>query len=176
VHVEPWVAKRLGTLRATTGQAVERRDGTDDRRALVLQRRQDDTRWAALASALHQHTGRVSALPTARVHVESPRARAYPTVTENGLLQCGHSTEYRPDLPHVKVMQAVLDPLGMPLATDVVSGARAAAPLSRPCIPRVQARVGRRGLWSVGDGTRASRATRACLAGQGDCSLCPLPQ
>src|SRR5574341_1253416 len=31
VHVEPWVAKRLGTLGATTGQAVTRVDCTDDR-------------------------------------------------------------------------------------------------------------------------------------------------
>ena len=28
----------------------------------------------------------------------------------------------------------------------------------------------------MGDGQRASRATRACLAGQGDVALCPLPQ
>jgi transposase len=31
-------------------------------------------------------------------------------------------------------MQAVLDPLGMPLATDVVSGERADDPLSVPLI------------------------------------------
>jgi len=64
----------------------------------------------------------------------------------------------------------------MPLATDVVSGARADAPLSVPCIARVQARVGRCGLLSVGDGKRASRATRAFLAAPGDFSLCPRPQ
>ncbi len=29
---------------------------------MVLRRLRDDTRWAALASALHQHTGRVDAL------------------------------------------------------------------------------------------------------------------
>ena len=43
-------------------------------------------------------------------------------------------------------MQAVLDPLGMPLATDVVSGERADDPLYLPCIARVQASLGRRGL------------------------------
>jgi transposase len=175
VHVEPWVAKRLWTLRATTGHAVTRLDCPDDRLAIVLQRLPDDTRWAAFASALHQHTVRVYALPTARVHVESTRASADTTVTEHGLLPCGHSTEDRPDLPHVTVMQAVRDPLGMPLATEVVSGARADAPLSVPGIQRVQASRGRRGLLSVGDGTRASRATRAFLAGQGDVSVCPLP-
>jgi hypothetical protein len=64
----------------------------------------------------------------------------------------------------------------MPLATEVVSGEQAAAPLSVPCIDRVPARLGRRGLLSVGDGTMAARATRALIAAPGDFSLCPLPQ
>jgi transposase len=176
VHVEPWVAKRLWMLRATTGQAVERLDFTDDRLEIVLQRLHDDTRWAAFEAALHQHTVRVYALPTERVHVESTSASADTTVTENGLLQFGHSKDYRPDLPQGKVMQAVLDPLGMPLATDVVSGERADDPLSMPCIQRVQASLGRRGLLYVGDCKMASRATHAFIAGQGDFYLCPLPQ
>ena len=170
VPVEPWVAKRLWTLRATTGHAVARLDCTDDRLAMVLQRLHDDTRWAACASALHQHTVRVYALPTELGHVESTSARAYTPVTAHGLLQCGHSKDYRPDLPQGKVMQAVLEPLGMPLAPDVVAGERADDPLSMACIQRGQARGGRRGLLYVGDCTMASRATRACIAGQGDVS------
>jgi transposase len=41
----------------------------------------------------------------------------------------GHSKDHRPDLPQVKVIQAVLDPLAMPLVTDVVAGGRADDPL-----------------------------------------------
>src|SRR5215471_17347085 len=115
VHVEPWVGTRLWTLRTTTGQAVERLDFTDDRLEIVLRRLSDDTRWSALESALNQHTVRVYELPTARVHVDSTSASAYATVTPEGLLQFGHSKDHRPDLPQVKVMQAVLDPLGMPV-------------------------------------------------------------
>src|SRR5207342_850350 len=59
VHVDPWVAKRLWTLGATTGQAVTRVDFTDDRRASVLRRLRDDERWSACEAALHQHTVRV---------------------------------------------------------------------------------------------------------------------
>src|SRR6516162_6664267 len=73
-------------------------------------------------------------------------------------------------------MQAVLDPLGMPLATDVVSGERADDPLYMPCIARVQASVGRHGLLYVGDCKMASRDTRARIAATGDFYLCPLPQ
>ncbi len=176
VHVEPWVAKRLWTLRVTTGQAVRRVDFTDDRLEIVLRRLSDDTRWAAFESALNQYTVRVYDLSTARVHVDRTSASVYATVSEGGLFQFGHSKEYRPDLPQVKVMQAVLDPLGMPLATDVVSGERADDPLYMPCIARVQASVGRHGLLYVGDCKMASRDTRARIAAAGDFYLCPLPQ
>ena len=176
VHVEPWVAKRLWTLGATTGQAVKRLDFTDDRLEIALRHLSDDMRWAAFESALNQHTVRVYDLSTARVHVDSTSASTYATVTAGGLFQFGHSKDDRPDLPQVKVMQAVLDPLGMPLATDVVSGEHADDPLYVPCIARVQASLGRRGLLYVGDCKMASRATRAFIAAPGDCYLCPLPQ
>src|SRR5438552_2055824 len=176
VHVEPWVAERLWTLGATTGQAVKRVDFTDDRLESVLRHLSDDTRWAAFESSLNQHTVRVYDLSTARVHVDSTSASAYATVTAGGLFQFGHSKDYRPDLPQVKVMQAVLDPLGMPLATDVVSGEHADDPLYVPCIARVQTSVGRRGLLYVGDCKMASHETRAFIAAPGDFYLCPLPQ
>lgn len=147
VHVEPWVSKHLWTLGATTGQAVTRVDCTDDRLEIVLRHVSDDTPWAAFASALNQHTVRVYDLSTARGHVDSTSASAYATVTEGGRFQCGPSKDDRPDLPQSKVMQAVLDPLGMPWATDGVSGERADDPLSVPCLERVQASVGRHGLF-----------------------------
>jgi transposase len=176
VHVEPWVAKRLWPLGVTTGQAVKRVDFTDDRLEIVLRRLSEDTRWAAFESALNQYTVRVYDLSTAQVHVDSTSASVYATVSEGGLFQFGHSKDDRSDLPQIKGMQAVLDPLGMPLATDVVSGERADAPLYMPCMARVQASVGRHGLLYVGDCKMASRDTRARIAAAGDCSLCPRPQ
>ena len=176
VHVEPWVATRLWTLGTTTGQAVTRIDFTDDRLEIVLRRLSHDERWGAFESALNQHTVRVYDLSTKRVHVDSTSASAYATVSDGGLFQFGHSKDYRPDLPQVKVMQAVLDPLGMPLATDVVSGERADDPLYMPCIARVQASLGRHGLLYVGDCKMAARETRARLVVPGDFYLCPLPQ
>jgi transposase len=176
VHVEPWVATRLWTLGVTTGQAVMRVDFTDDRLEIVLRHLSDDRRWAAFEAALNQHTVRVYDLATARVHVDSTSASVYATVSEGGLFQLGHSKDHRPDLPQVKVMQAVLDPLGMPLATDVVSGERADDPLYIPCIERVQASLGRHGLLYVGDCKMASRETRARIVAAGDYYLCPLPQ
>src|SRR6267143_649722 len=176
VHVEPWVAQRQSTLHRVTGEVVRAQEFSDDRLEVVLRRLSHDERWGAFESALNQHTVRVYDLLTQRVHVDSTTASAYASVSEGGLFQFGHSKDYRPDLPQVKVMQAVLDPLGMPLATDVVSGERADDPLYVPCIERVRASLGRSGLLYVGDCKLASRDTRAWIAGQGDYYLCPLPQ
>src|SRR5207244_1694553 len=162
-------------LQTVTGQAVERLDVTDDRLESVLRHLSDDNRWVQFESRLNQHTVRVYDLSTERMHVDSTTASAYASVSPEGLFQFGHSKDYRPDLPQVKVMQAVLDPLGMPLATDVVSGERADDPLYVPCIRRVQESLGRHGLLYVGDCKMASRETRAFLAAQGDFYLCPLP-
>jgi transposase len=176
VHVDPWVSKRVGMLAATTGQPVNWGDFTDDRLEIILRRLSHDERWEAFESALNERTVRVYDLATERVHVDSTSASAYATVSDGGLFQFGHSKDYRPDLPQVKVMQAVLDPLGMPLATDVVSGERADDPLYVPCIERVQAGLARRGLFYVGDCKMAARETRATIATAGDFYLCPLPQ
>lgn len=54
-----------------------------------------------------------------RVRVESP------TVTEEGLFPLGDSNDHRPDVPQLMVMLPALDPLGLPVATHVVSGERA---------------------------------------------------
>jgi transposase len=176
VHVEPWVANRLFTLQTATGQAVERLDFTDDRLESVLRHLSNDKRWVQFESSMNQHTVRVYDLSTERIHVDSTTASAYASVSPEGLFQFGHSKDYRPDLPQIKVMQAVLDPLGMPLATDVVSGERADDPLYIPCIERVQQSLGRGGLLFVGDCKMAAHATRAFIALAGDYYLCPLPQ
>jgi transposase len=107
---------------------------SDDRLELVLRRLSDDESWVSFESALTQHLVRVYDLQAERVHVDSTSARAYVSVNDEGLFQFGPSKDHRPDLPQVKVMQAVLDPLGMPLATDVVSGERADDPLYVPCL------------------------------------------
>jgi transposase len=176
VHVEPWVATRLRTLHMATAHEVAPGDFTDDRLEIVLRQLSDDSRWAQFESRLNQHTVRVYDLSSERVHVDSTTASVYAGVSEAGLFQFGHRKDHRPDLPQVKVMQAVLDPLGMPLATDVVSGERADDPLYVPCIERVQASLGRRGLLFVGDCKMAAQDTRTFMALAGDYYLCPLPQ
>ena len=45
-------------------------------------------------------------------------------MSEDGLFQFGYSKDRRPDLPQLKVMLSALDPLGLPVATQIVLGQR----------------------------------------------------
>jgi transposase len=142
-HVQPWAKQRLHTLRGATGQPVPPLDLSDDRLAAVLAALSDDTRWPAFEGAFTQQLLRVYDLQPERVRRDTTTASGYWSVTEEGLFQFGHSTDHRPDLPQVKVMLSVLDPLGLPVATDVVPGQRADDPLYLPAIARVRSSVGR---------------------------------
>jgi transposase len=145
-HVEPWAEQRLHTLRGCTGQPVHPLDVGDDRLAEVLAALSDEARWAVFEGALNRQLRRVDELQPACVRRDNTAASGQWTVTEDGLFPFGHSKDPRPDLPQVKVMLAALDPLGLPVATDVVPGPRADDPLYGPAIVRVRERLGRRGV------------------------------
>lgn len=175
-HVEPWAARRLHTLRGCTGQPVDPLDLSDDRLAAVLEGLSDDTRWQAFEGAFTQHLLRVYDLQPERVRLDSTTASGYWTVPEDGLFQFGHSKDHRPDLPQVKVMLSALDPLGLPVATDIVPGHRADDPLDVPAITRVRESLRQRGLLYVGDGKMGALETRAFIQAGGDAYLCPLSE
>src|SRR5262245_22983938 len=175
-HVESWVEQRLHTLRRGTGPRVHPLDVTDDRLAAVLEALRVEDRWCAFEGALNQHLLRGYDLEPERVRLDSTTASGSWTVTEDGLFQFGHRKDHRPDLPQVKVMVSALDPLGMPVATDVVPGQRADDPLYVPAITRVREGLGRRGLLYVGDCKMSALETRAFLQAGGDYYLCPLSE
>ena len=89
-------------------------------------------------------------------------------------MQLGHSKDHRPDLPQLKMVLASLDPLGMPLATEVLSGEHADDPVYLPIIARVRDGLQQNGLLYVGDCKMAALPTRASIQAQGDYYLCPL--
>lgn len=90
--------------------------------------------------ALNHHTLRVYNLGATCVRLDSTTANGHWTVTEDGWFQFDHSQDHRPDLPQVTIMVSALDPLGMPVATDVVPGQRAADP---PCTSQPSCVCGR---------------------------------
>ena len=108
--------------------------------------------------------------------MDSTTASGYWTVTEEGMFQFGHSKDHRPDLPQLKVMMSALDPMGMPVATQVVSGERADDKLYIPAIQQVSTSLDEHGLLYVGDCKMAALATRAFIQNNQDYYLCPFSE
>ena len=173
-RVQPWAERRLETLRGCSDASLQVRDLGDDRLADVLEYLSNDERWRAFEQELTGHLVRVYDLHADCVRLDSTTASSYGAVSEDGLLQLGHSKDHRPDLPQLKVMLATLDPLGMPIATEVLSGERADDPLYLPAIARVRACLNTPGLLYVGDCKMAALDTRASIQAHADYYLCPL--
>jgi transposase len=175
-QVQGWVTNRLHTLGISTGQAVRALDWSDDRLGIVLDELSDSERWQAFEQDLNRRTLRVYRLKPSQVRVDSTTASGYWTVTEDGLFQFGHSTDHRPDLPQLKVMLSALDPLGLPLVTQVVSGESADDPLYIPAIQQVRRSLNEPGLLYIGDCKLGALRTRAFIQAGRDYYLCPLSE
>src|SRR6266849_7294459 len=145
-RVQSWAEQRLETLRGCSDARLEVRDLGDDRLADVLRDLSDDTRWREFEQELTGQLVRVYDVDPSCVRLDSTTASSYAAVSEEGLLQWGHSKDHRPDLPQLKVMLATLDPLGLPLATELLPGQRADDPLYLPAIARVRACLKKPGL------------------------------
>jgi transposase len=173
-QVQDWASRRLTSLRECGLESLTALDVTDDRLADVLRLLSDDERYRAFEQELMGHLLRVSALEASCVRLDTTTVSRYADVNEEGLLQLGHSKDHRPDLPHVNIALAPLDPFGVPLASDVLSGEQADDPVYVPLIDRVHQGLERAGLLSVGDCKIAAEKTCAHVQAQGDFYLCPL--
>jgi len=107
------------------------------------------------------------------VRVDATTVSGYHAGGADSLFQFGKSKD-NPGLLQVKVMQGVLDPLGLPIATDVVSGEQADDRLYRPLIERMLTFLTQAGLLFVGDCKLSALATRAYIRGRGHHYLAPL--
>jgi len=172
-HVQNWAEKRERTLQTCLGADASSEDFTDDRLATVLDQLSEDKSWSDFEAALNQRTLRVYNLKQKCVRVDTTTANGYWEVTGDGLFQFGHSKDHRPDQPQVKVVLATLDPLGMPVAVQVVSGEKADDRLYIPAIEQVRRGLTEVGLLYVGDCKIMSRETRAYLQSGGDYYLGP---
>ena len=108
------------------------------------------------------------------MRLDSTTASGYWEENKEGLLQRGHSKDHRPDLSQVKIMLATLDPLGLPIASEILSGNRSDDGLYVPAVEEVRKTIGKRGLLYVGDCKMGSLSTRQFIQSGGDYYLCPL--
>jgi transposase len=174
--VQAWVRQAQETIVRITGLSeLTELDFTDDRLTKLLTRLSQPVLWQAIEQELGANLIRVYALPTQRVRLDATTVSGYHADATSALFQFGHSKD-DPTLRQVKVMLAALDPLGMPLVTEVVAGDGADDPLYVPAIARVLAIINVAGLLFVGDCKMSAVATRAYVQSLGHFYLCPLAQ
>ena len=130
--------------------------------------------WHQIEHDLNARSIEVYDLPQDVIRCDATTVSGEHEVTAEGLLQFGHSKD-DPTRPQIKVMMGSLDPLGMPLSTDVLSGERADDGLYLPIIERIRSGLKTPGLLFVGDCKMSALDTRAYLARHQDWYLSPLP-
>ena len=174
VSVETSLKSMHHTLSALTAQIIEPLDFSDDRLSHLLQHVSKAAYWHQIERAFNARSIEVHALPQDVIRCDATTVSGAHEVTDGGLLQFGHSKD-DPLRPQIKVMMGALDPLGMPLATDVLSGERADDGLYLPIIERIRRGLHKTGLLFVGDCKMSALETRAYLVRHQDWDWSPLP-
>lgn len=177
-RVQAWVGKHLVVLQKLTGQPVTELDFTDDRLALCLRYLSPAVQWAQLESRLTRGIIQVYNLKKKLpdrwlMRLDATVGSVGHDAANHTLFQVGkaknglYATLF-------KMMVASLDPLGLPVAVDVVAGNRADDPLYVPVSQRIKEIVPEQGLLVVGDSKMSALPTRAAIVAGGDHYLTPL--
>ena len=160
VVVREWVKQQSTMIEQVCGLLLRETDFTDDRLGIVLSELSLASTWQVIETELSRQTIRIYRLPSDCVRLDATTVSEYHFIGEDGLFQFGHSKD-DPSLPHLKTMLASLDPLGMPLATHIVSGEQADDGLYLPIFEEVRQMFEAQGLLWVGDCKMGALTTRA---------------
>jgi transposase len=172
--VQEWAQGLQQTLESFFDTSLRPHEFSDDRLG-ILATRLAATDWDALESDLFYSCFDVYELPKDCFRVDATASCGYHEITDEGIMQLGHTKDHRPDLPQLKIMAAVTQPLAFPISTAIVPGNQADDVLYWPTIVKVKEKVGGSGLLFVGDCKMASLENRARIANADDYYLTPLP-
>jgi len=171
--VQSWVKQAQETIVKITGQQVRELDFTDDRLTLLLRRLSKPATWQAIETELGRSILRVYELMPKNVRLDTTTVSGYHVGGEESLFQYGYSKD-DPTLQQVKLMIAALDPLGLPIVSQVVAGNLADDKLYIPAVDRVLQIIEGIGLLFVGDSKMSALAIRAHIHRLHHHYLCPL--
>ncbi len=176
VSVQGYIRDMQQTFCDITGHTIHERDFADDRLTVLLSYLEKKAFWDAIEHDLSQNTIEVYDLSKDTARVDATTVSGYHTPVEDGLFQYGHSKD-DPHRPQIKVMTGALDPLGMPLASEVVSGEQADDGLYAPVISRISSILQQEGVLYVGDCKLCSHENRLHIKSKTIRGhyLCPLP-
>jgi transposase len=174
VNVQGWVEANRSTLEQLCGISLSGNDFNDDRLSILLRHLSQADVWGEIEREMATHSIEVYDLERRTVRHDATTANGQHLVSEDGLFQFGHSKD-DPSRGQIKVMMSSLDPLGLPVRTQTVSGEQADDRLYLPAIIQTQDMLKQQGLLHVGDSKMSALEIRAHIEQSGDYYLCPLP-
>jgi len=175
-YVEDWALEREETLKhILSAPLLNPSCFTDDHLEVVLDHLSDDDQWDAFEN---DHTKEfieiydLSSPTDLTVRLDAFIGQSFRS--EGDLFKKGHSKQHRKGLPQVKTMVATLDPLSLPIASEIVSGNTADDVLYIPVVKKVQNTIQSKGLLYNFDCKGGSEETRAYIHFSNNYYLCPL--
>src|SRR2546427_10869473 len=164
VSVEVYIQGMQHTLSHLTAQVIKPLDFSDDRLGHLLIHLSKPQYWHQIERDLNARSIEVYALPQDLIRCDATTVSGAHEIAAGGLFQFGHSKD-DPSQPQINVMLGSLDPLGMPLSTDVLSGERAVDGLYMASMERIRTGLKTTGLLFVGDCKMRALETRAIIEG-----------
>ncbi len=175
VPVREWVTEHQRTLERMTGQEIGEADFSDDRLGDVLRYLSEEQLWVAIEEDVSRQSIRVYGLGVeGPVRLDATVGGVKHDEKSHSLFKRGRNKAGGYEV-QFKVMLGVLDPLGMPLASDIVAGSAADDPLYVPIYKRIRQTLGRTGLLYIGDSKMGAIEIRAVIVVGLDNYLNPLP-
>lgn len=177
VHVKEAMIKCQHTMSQLLGATLSENEFGDDRLGRLLNSLGQPEVPEEVDCALNHQSIRYYQLDTegAIARLDSTTVSVYGDGdgTKSSVLQQGHSKDHRPDLKQFKVMMAELDPIGMPLVTQLIRGNAADDGLYVPAYEQVCQATGRN-ILVIGDVKMSAVETRAHIHAHHSRYLTPL--
>ena len=160
VVVREWVEQRRETIEQVCGIKIGESDFSDDRLSIALKHLSKEEKWQGIEQNLNRRTVKIYRLEAETMRMDATTISGEHLVSEKGLFQFGYSKD-DPELAQVKLMMATMDPLGIPIATKVVSGEQSDDGLYIPVFESSRASLGGTNLMWVGDSKMGALGTRS---------------
>ncbi|MCP4370591.1 MAG: IS1634 family transposase [Deltaproteobacteria bacterium] len=176
--MESWLNKHKTVIQEVTGWKIGEKEATDDRLARMVEVfGEDEEKGEKFQVQSGQHYINAYALPTeiGRYDTTSFNVFHKPNDSKDGLLQYGHSKNYRPDLLQFKQGLGTLDPAGIPLITETINGNKADDRCYVPAWRRMSETIGHTQFLYIADCKAASLETRSTIDIENGFYLFPLP-
>jgi transposase len=175
VRLNEMLQRNRRSLGVMLGSEIRPSEFNDDRLGRLLKDLGSGETAEDIEREMSAHCLRYYRLPTeqATVRIDTTSVAVHGDDDGSGVIAYGYSKDHRPDLRQFKVLMAALDPLGMPLLTQLIAGNRSDDGCYVPAYEEAIKSTGR-DIMVIGDSKMSALATRAHLHSGGSRYLTPL--